>query len=211
MPPPKPLPPISTLREYFHYNPDNGHLTWKVSKGGAQCGNVVNASAGGGHKQVVVNRQKCYLHRIAWVMYYGKGPGDLDVDHINGQPGDNRIKNLRLVTRSENQANRKLNNDNKSGVRSVTRNKNSKKWRAEIKFRGKQYARHYEDKTHAIAACCLAEYRLFGDNSSYFSRTPTPFSVSVESDTTQPQLNNLNSLLEKVRQFCLERRFTRRS
>ena len=50
---------------------------------------------------------KCFcllLHRAAWVLTYGPLPKQ--IDHVNGDKTDNRICNLREVTRSENEANK---------------------------------------------------------------------------------------------------------
>lgn len=63
-------------------------------------------------------------HRLAWEMVYGLKPVS-DIDHINGDGSDNRILNLRCVTKSENQKNQKLSSRNKSGIAGVL-------WRASI-------------------------------------------------------------------------------
>ena len=44
------------------------------------------------------------LHQVVWVLQYGCMP--TQIDHINGNPKDNRIENLREVTPSENCLNR---------------------------------------------------------------------------------------------------------
>jgi len=47
-----------------------------------------------------------YAHRLAFALYHGEDPYPLEIDHINRQRTDNRIINLRAVTKSENQLNR---------------------------------------------------------------------------------------------------------
>lgn len=57
-------------------------------------------------------------HRLAWLLFYGKEP-EFDVDHKDGDGTNNRINNLRCVTKSINQRNQKLSSRNKSGVAGV--------------------------------------------------------------------------------------------
>lgn len=47
-----------------------------------------------------------YLHRVVWIWHHGSIPDGMQVDHISGNPCDNRIENLRLTTPSQNQMNR---------------------------------------------------------------------------------------------------------
>jgi hypothetical protein len=44
------------------------------------------------------------LHQMVWVVVHGRLPSQ--IDHINGNPLDNRLENLREVSASDNQANR---------------------------------------------------------------------------------------------------------
>lgn len=49
-----------------------------------------------------------YSHRFIVAVTLGKWPPrDLDVDHINNNPSDNRPENLRIVTRKDNAGNRR--------------------------------------------------------------------------------------------------------
>lgn len=47
---------------------------------------------------------KCRLvHRVVVETFVGEIPSDMNVDHLNGVKNDNRLENLEVVTRSENQ------------------------------------------------------------------------------------------------------------
>lgn len=60
------------------------------------------------------------------------------VDHINGNTLDNRVKNLRLATKSQNAMNMKSNKNSTSKYKGVSYDKNRNKWRANIFHNNKQ-------------------------------------------------------------------------
>lgn len=60
------------------------------------------------------------------------------VDHINGDPSDNRRVNLRVCTPSQNSMNKKIPLDNTSGVKGVCWHIRKKKWSAYISINKKQ-------------------------------------------------------------------------
>lgn len=72
-----------------------------------------------------------------------KPPKGFILDHINRNGLDNRRNNLRVCTRSENQRNRKLQSNNKSGFRGVSWCKRGKVWRSYLK---------YDKKTHYLGS-----------------------------------------------------------
>jgi hypothetical protein len=86
-----------------------------------------------------------------------EAPGGLQVDHINGDGLDNRRSNLRLATRSQNQANRKL---GKRGMKGVGWHTEKRKWRAYISTR---HIGYFDDLGDALAAYDLAAVKLFGE------------------------------------------------
>lgn len=62
---------------------------------------------------------------------------DSHIDHINGNPLDNRKSNLRLCTRSQNQHNRFKNRNSRSRYKGVSRDSQNKAWQARIKTNNK--------------------------------------------------------------------------
>jgi len=83
------------------------------------------------------------------------------IDHINGIKDDNRINNLRDVTRSQNHQNRKLAKHNTSGVIGVYWRSDTNKWAAQINSNNKRLVLGcYTNKQDAINARRLAEKNL---------------------------------------------------
>ena len=97
----------------------------------------------------------------------GDIPSGHHIDHINGNKLDNRRENLRVVSASVNQANRKrLNKNNTSGMRGVsfTAHSAKKPWKAQIMANKKQiYLGLFATKKEAIAARVAAEVKYYGE------------------------------------------------
>jgi hypothetical protein len=94
------------------------------------------------------------------------------VDHINGNPLDNRKENLRVCSQQENCMNRRHRTDNKSGYKGVRYmkktkgmiNELSKPWMAQIKFNQKViYLGMYKTKEEAARAYDQKAVELFGE------------------------------------------------
>jgi hypothetical protein len=95
-------------------------------------------------------------------------PAGMHIDHINGDKLDNRRANLRVVTPSVNQVNRKrTNRNNTSGVRGVDFAPSvsaAKPWRAQITSQGKNhYLGLFRTKEEAVAARKAAEVKFYGE------------------------------------------------
>lgn len=116
----------SVMQAYFddmlQYNPDTGIVTWKkVAKcSRLKVGNEVGCLTKDGYRQACIKNKSFYLHIVAWYLHYGSLPTGI-LDHRNGNRSDNRIANLRVVSKSENiQNQRKPNKRNKTGFLGVT-------------------------------------------------------------------------------------------
>tara|TARA_R110002020_G_scaffold17055_1_gene60383 strand:+ start:38 stop:592 length:555 start_codon:yes stop_codon:yes gene_type:complete len=81
---------------------------------------ATNHNPGGKYYAMSGGREKS-IHRVVM-----RAPKGMDVDHINGDPLDNRKVNLRICTRSENCRNKKVRSDSKSGFKGVYKKKNGK-------------------------------------------------------------------------------------
>jgi hypothetical protein len=138
------LPDIEYLRQRLRYEPETGKLFWLAHQcqrpqwnsrfAGAEAFAGLNEN---GYLKGVVNEIPLKAHRVAYAIYHGSWP-DGDVDHINGIRTDNRIDNLRVVSRSQNMRNAKRYKSNKTGITGVYWNKALRKYEAKIQIDKKQ-------------------------------------------------------------------------
>lgn len=124
------------LKELLDYNPETGIFTWKVYRQGVKgIGSVAGYLNKAGYIKIMINGKFYQAHRLAWFYIHGEWPKNY-IDHINGQKDDNRIENLRDVSRNQNQQNR---NCHRNGhLIGTTFNKHAKKWQSQIVINGKQ-------------------------------------------------------------------------
>lgn len=93
----------------------------KGSRAGDKAGSTSN-----GTRLVKVLGKMYLIHKVVWILHFGKIPDGYVVDHIDGNPSNNRITNLRVLTQAENCRNQKLAKNNKSGVSGVILHKHGK-------------------------------------------------------------------------------------
>lgn len=117
------------VKELFSYNQQSGELV-RIGGGRNSKYNYSNWSRVAGYKQVWVDGRTYLVHRLIWLYVHGAFP--TEIDHINGNRIDNRISNLRDVTKKENAKNSAKRRDNTSGVTGVCWHKSLKKWFARI-------------------------------------------------------------------------------
>ena len=139
----------------------NAHYANKV----AGCENVRR----GGQKHCVsirINAQLYMAHRVVWEMFNGDIPEGMMIDHINGNPFDNRIENLRLATPAQNMHNGRIPKTNTTRLKGVYRSGNG--WMARIRANGENiYVGQYPTKGLAAVARAKAALRFHGEFARY--------------------------------------------
>lgn len=113
-----------------------------------------------GYMRVNIGKDKIREHRIIWEMFNGTIPEGYEIDHINHIRSDNRIENLRLVTRKTNMQNSSKRVDNTSGCVGVSWDNWAGKWKAQIQVEGRARSLgRYSYIFDAICARKSAEFR----------------------------------------------------
>lgn len=148
-------------RRMFSYQPD-GTLIRRVAHGGKPPGAVVGSAHHDGYVQTKFRGLNFQVHRIVWLMHHGDLPDVLD--HINGDRADNRIENLRSVTRAMNRQNlrsaTRINRTGFLGVTLVARNK-KRPFLAAIKVDGKRRELGYFEKPELAHEAYVTAKRKF--------------------------------------------------
>jgi hypothetical protein len=104
-----------------------------------------------GRRQISIGKKLYKEHRLIFLMHHGFLPKE--IDHIDGNPLNNKIDNLREASRTQNNANQKIRKDNSSGAKGISWVKSRNQWVAYSCINGKKkYAGYYKDLNAAITA-----------------------------------------------------------
>jgi hypothetical protein len=153
----KTYPSKEELEQEFSYNPETGIISRLNNKpkckAEQEAGYLVGDKKVGQYRMVRFNYHFLYAHRVAWILANGDIPEGKHIDHCNHIRTDNRLENLRLVTRSENLQNQKLSKRNTSGKTGVAWSNRENKWVAKIGMNGKQiHLGYFTNKEDAVEA-----------------------------------------------------------
>lgn len=147
----KPLPTPGQLRQLLRYEAETGKLfwlprhpsffvggsgsytpertakTWNKRYAGTEALSAISSE---GYKNGTLLGRYAAAHRVIWAVVHGYWPEF--IDHINGCRDDNRLLNLREVTKRENGMNQGRKVNNSSGVTGVHLRGDNGKWIAQI-------------------------------------------------------------------------------
>lgn len=162
----KALPDTAELNRLFDYDPKTGVLSWKWVRSRAyriKVGDPAGTVTTRGYLNVGIGRRYYYAHRIIWKMMTGIDPED-QIDHIDGNRLNNRWANLRAADNSRNMFNRRINSNNRSGVKGVCWVRSHNAWKAYVTTDGKQkQLGRFKSLADACAARRTAAEKLHGE------------------------------------------------
>lgn len=154
----KQYPLVARVNQCLRYK--NGKLFWR--KGTNLAGKEAGSDRGRNRYQVYLDGHFLQRSHVVWVICTGNWPTK-EVDHRNRNSGDDRFKNLRLATHSQNGANRRRSKHNTSGVKGVCWHKRKNKWHAQIRVNTKRlHLGYFTSLSVAQQAYISATKRYFG-------------------------------------------------
>lgn len=171
----KPTPDSAYLDECFKYVKSTGSLTWKCRPrshfssdrgwnifNSMYSGTEAGTDNGKGYLVVKLDGSSYLVARLIWKMVTGLDASD-EVDHKNTIRSDNRLVNLRLATRVQQNRNRGLRIDNTSGVKGVQLHK-SGKWEARVSSKYLGLFDSVEEAVKVVDATRARAHREFSNS-----------------------------------------------
>ena len=168
------LPPRDLVRQLLSYDAETGVLTWLPRPremfaaqqpfqrwNSMYAGKPAGGINGKGYLHIRIGGARPYAHRLAWLCVHDE-PVPAEIDHIDRNPLNNRINNLRAATRPQNRMNDGLMRNNTSGYRGVWASDG--KFMACIRSGGKRiHLGTFETAPEAAASYRAAAIRIYGN------------------------------------------------
>lgn len=134
---------VERIKQELRY--EDGALYWRRSGSGrkmARAGFVRKRETGA--RGIRIDGRTYSEHSVIWAMHHGRLPQypHEEIDHINCDVTDNRIENLRLATKKQNQRNKGATSRNSVGYKGVTFCRQTKRYRAMIRVDGEKHPKH---------------------------------------------------------------------
>ena len=149
------------IQALFDYK--EGILFWKTDRahGKIKAGTEAGCLTSKGYKRLMIEYKEYPTHRIIFLYHHGYLPKI--IDHIDGNPLNNCIENLRESDSISNQYNRRKGVNNTSGCKNVSWNKKSQKWQIHVRHNKKIHCWYVKDFELAELIAQEARTKFHGD------------------------------------------------
>lgn len=126
------------LLELIEYNPDTGIFTNKIRRSsGSPAGKVLGTKNAHGHLIIQIDNKQYMAHRLAWFYCFQEWPENI-LDHIDNNPSNNALDNLREADKSTNGFNSGKRSNNTSGYKGAFFDSRRNKYYSQIFIKGKK-------------------------------------------------------------------------
>lgn len=135
---------IENICETFRYDEQSPScLIWVHS--GKNVGGQSADSRNKNYKRwrCTYNYKQHFVHNLIWLIFHKEIPIGCVIDHLDGNPLNNKIDNLRVVKKGTNNRNAKARKDNNTGFAGVVYNKRDKAYRATVKYLGVAHSKSF--------------------------------------------------------------------
>jgi hypothetical protein len=157
---------LDRLHEVLDYDPETGHLTWRVGNHGRKPGKRAGCVKSRGYRKISIDGKSYPASNLAWFHFYGVVPENL-IDHKNLDKADDSIENLREATPSQNARNQGRNSANTTGFKGVAvfnKQWNRAHFRAHIRVEGRRvFLGLFHTVEEAYAAYCKKAREVHGE------------------------------------------------
>lgn len=150
------------LKEIISYDPETGLFRWRVKVNQRFSTHNPPGCLHNKYWSIRIKGKRYYAHRLAWFWVYGDWP-KRNIDHKNRCPTDNRLINLREANSAENNRNRGIGHNNKSGVKGVYWREAPRRWQALVKKDGAWFGKTFKSLTDAESYVKELRQKLHGD------------------------------------------------
>jgi hypothetical protein len=151
------------LKEVVSYDPSTGCFHWIWHHFGCNIGKIAGHYDAEGYRHLYIDKKRYRAHNLAWLFIHGFLPNAI-LDHVNGNPADNRIENLRECNASKNAFNKKRPVSNTSGIKGIWWRSNRSRWEAVIKVDGvRKFRKMFKTLEDAEDAVRRAREEIHGE------------------------------------------------
>ena len=151
---------VDYVRSIFVFDSESGVMSYRIRRASFAAGTRAGSNNPNGYRFVKVGGVSYLEHRLAWLYVFGRWPV-FELDHIDGNPLNNKLANLRECSHHQNSFNLKPCKRSKSGIRGIR--KSGTKWVASIKKVGESWSKSYETIDQAKSEYGKKAKELYGD------------------------------------------------